>query len=194
VYRKRHLPAVVAAACLLLTAAACNGDPDTQTSPTPTSTLPSTTTPSPTKPTSTPPTIPPAATSGLTVTSAEAFARFYIAALDYAIATGDAGPMRQWAYKTCRTCRDYAKTYEQTYKSGGTVTGQLGTMITRVASVRLIKNDTAAVLLHAREGRTIWHKSAGAKPTTFPGGNIKWDLTLAETSGRWTMFEMELQG
>lgn len=193
-FRKRHLPAVVAAACLLLTAAACNGDPDAQNSPTPSSPPSPTSTPTPTKPRATPPTIPAAARSGLTVTSAEAFAKFYIAALDYAIATGDAGPMRQWAYKTCRTCRDYAKTYEQTYKSGGTVTGQLGTTITRVAEARLIKNDTAAVLLHAREGSTTWHKSAGAKPTTFPGGDIKWDLTLADTGGHWTMFEMELQG
>jgi len=154
---------------------------------------PSTPTTAPSTPKPAPPTVPPSATTGLTVRSAEAFARFYLAASDYAEATGDATLMRTWAYPSCKSCQTYAQASEQTYRNGGAFTGDLGTKITAVKEVRLIRKDTAAILISATVGHTAWRPKAGAPPTPFAGGPVVWDITLAAASGHWTMFEMELK-
>ncbi|HZO65123.1 MAG TPA: DUF6318 family protein [Kribbellaceae bacterium] len=192
--RTRRTLSVVAAAGMLALAA-CNGDPEATPPPTtssPPPPTPSASTPS-TPPKPTPPAIPPAATNGLTVTSAEAFARFYIAALDYLRATGDASVMRRWAFSSCESCKAYSTTYEESYEAGGSVAGNLGTKITRVTEARLVGKDTAVVVIRATIGKTSWRRKAGEAPKTFPGGPIVWDTTLAASAGHWTMFEMELK-
>lgn len=190
-YRKRQLSAVVAASCLLLTATACDNDPDAQSSTTPSSTPSST--PTPTKPTATPPTMPPAAQSGLTVTSAEAFARFYVAAMDYAAATGNTALLHKWAEKNCQNCRAIAEGYETTYRSGGSFTGQLGTRIVDTEEARLARKNTAIVAFKALSGRVIWRKSATATPTVLPGDPTILDFTLVAAKNHWTVFELELK-
>jgi hypothetical protein len=181
----------LAAAGLLLSLAACDdGDPQASSTPSSASTTP---TPSATPTEPAPPVIPPAALNGLTVTSAEAFARFYLAATDYAAATGDVSLMRTHAYSSCATCSAIAKTYEDTYKSGGSVTGDVRVTVLAIQDVRLIRTDTAAVLIRAREGKQTWIKRAGAAPSVLPGSTYTWDITLAATDNRWTMFEMELK-
>lgn len=189
------LVATFLAATVVLSATACNDDktspPATQSTPAPTTppTTPATTTP--TRPATPPPTIPAAATKGLTVTSAEAFARFYLTATDYLLATGDAGVMRQWADKGCIGCETIAKRYSQMYRDGGSVTGEFRVKIEAVREVKLIRQDTAAVVFRAREGRQVERSKAGAKPVVLPGGPYTWDLTLAASGSHWTMFEME---
>ena len=189
--RNRALPLLAALAALTLSA--CHSDPDSTPPPSTPPTTPPTTPTSSTPPKPPPPNIPPAATAGLTVTSAEAFARFYLAASDYAEATGNTTLMRKWAYKSCKTCRAYAQTSEQTYRDGGSFAGQLGTRINRVAEARLVRHDTAVIVFEATVGRTQWRPNASATPTPFPGGSVIWDITLAADAGHWTMFEMELK-
>lgn len=192
------LVATFLAATVVLSATACNDDktsPPATTQSNPASTTPPTTpaTTTPTSPATPPPTIPAAATKGLTVTSAEAFARFYLAASDYMVATGDGRLVRQWADKACVACAGLATKYEQLYRAGGSVTGDSRTRILQVANVRLIRDDTAAVLIRGREGRQVETPRSGAKPTTYPGDAVTWDFTLAAASGHWVMYQMELK-
>lgn len=180
----------------------CNSKDDNATTETPPTTPPTTassaTTPSspsipPTQPKPPPPTIPPAATAGLTVTSAEAFARFYLTASDYMVATGNGDLVRQWADKACVACTGLATKYARVYRDGGSVVGDTTTRVLQLSSVRLIGDDTAAVLIKAREGRQTETVRAGAKPTTYPGDTFSWNFTLAASGGHWTMYSMELK-
>jgi hypothetical protein len=182
----------LAATGLLLSLAACDdGDPQASSTPPTVSTM---LTPSATPTRPAPPTIPPAALQGLTVTSAEAFARFYIAALDHAEATGDVGPVRAYAGPTCITCRSTADTLERTYRSGGRITGQLGTTITKVSDVRLVGSDKSKVVLRGTHGATNWRPSTGAAATPLPGSrNQRWDMYLLAKAGRWTIYTMRLE-
>jgi hypothetical protein len=189
--------ATLLAATVALTIPGCdNSDattpPSTPQTSTPASASPTTTPSTPnTSPKTPPPTIPAAATKGLTVTSAEAFARFYLAAVDYLLATGDAGLVRRWADRGCVACESMASRYSQIYKDGGAISGDFRVKILQVNEARLIQSDTAAVLIRASEGRQTEVARAGAKPKVLPGGPYTWDLTLAAANGRWAMFEME---
>lgn len=178
-------------AALLLPLAACD-DGDPQPSSTPPATPSASTTPIPTKPA--PPSIPPAALDGLTVTSAEAFARYYIAALDHAEATGDAGIVRKWSGSTCAACRETAELFEGTYRSGGSLTGQTRTIIGKIVEVKLVGADKGKVVLQARHGATNWKPKAGASPTPLAGSNnLRIDLYLIAVAGHWTVYTLTLK-
>jgi hypothetical protein len=109
------------------------------------------------------------------------------------VKTGDGSLVRQWADKACVACTGLAAKYEEIYRSGGSVVGETKTQILQVTDVRLIRKDTAAVLIRAREGRQTETLKAGAKPTTYPGDTFSWDLTLAAAGGHWVMYAMELK-
>ena len=194
--RTRRTLSVIAALGIVMPLAACNGDPESapplSNSASPSPSPSRTSTPSET-PKPTPPAIPPAATTGLTVTSADAFARFYLAAVDYLVATGDARLVRQWAEKGCASCNALAGKYERMYRAGGYVSGNTLTQVLKVTQVNLIGRDTAAVLIRAHEDPQVERVRAGAKPTAYPAQTFSWDLTLAAAQGHWTMFEMELK-
>jgi len=140
-----------------------------------------------------PPSVPTAATVGLTIPAAEAFARFYLGAVDYLAATGDANVVRDWSDKECAACNALANAYEQTYKNGGSLSGQFRARIVSVDQVRLIRKDTAAVVIKAAQGRHQWLKSAGSAPTDLPGGPVTFDMTLAAKDGRWIMYEIVIK-
>ena len=136
--------------------------------------------------------IPAAATKGLTVTSAEAFARFYLAAVDHLVSTGDASSVRQWSLPTCVACKAFADSYEKTYRSGGAVTGDNATQITRVASSELAGKGKAKVVFNAKAGATTWRPSATASPTPLPGGKQRWEFYLNTKDGQWITYEINL--
>lgn len=198
----RKLAIATTTLCALLLPA-CHSNPQTTPPPSTPPTTPSTTSPTtpapptpstpPTTPKPQPPSIPPAATAGLTVTSAEAFARFYLTALDHLVATGDGALLRKWSDKGCTACSSFLSAYESTYENGGSVTGDFRTRIARIEEVRLIRGDTAAVLISATEGRQVWVKKAGERPTVLAGGPVTLDLTLASAGGHWTMFELVMK-
>lgn len=195
----KSLAATALAAVVVMTAAGCSDDGGASPSPSAQPTPPASASPNPTPSTPStnqntpPPTVPAVATSGLTVTAAEAFVRFYLAAVDHLVATGDGSVVRQWADKGCEACTGLLTTYESTYKNGGSVTGDLGTRITAVEEARLIRDDTAAVQVKATEGRLLWRKSASDEPTIVPGGPYTLDTTLAAQNGHWVMYEMVMK-
>ncbi|HZO65757.1 MAG TPA: DUF6318 family protein [Kribbellaceae bacterium] len=191
--RTSQAMSIVAAVAMLTLLTACDGDPESMPPPSsstsPSSTPLSSATPS-TTPKPTAPTVPPAATNGLTVTSAEAFARFYLQVLDHLEGTGDASLMRRWADPSCKSCRLLASTFEDVYKKGGAVTGDYQTVDVKVSEARLSGADTAFVRLSGSEGTSYWRKSSGSAPSTFAPHEVRWELTLAALEGHWAMFAM----
>jgi len=156
-------------ACMSCLTTGCDGKSDA--TPPPSTTPPSSTAATPTPsatptPKPSPPVMPAAATKGLTVTAAQAFAEFYMAAFDYAEATGDTSLMRKWAYPGCVSCAAGAKGIERTYRAGGSTTGDVG-MHLKAISARLVGNDTAVVILTGRQGVSVARDSASASPLLF---------------------------
>jgi hypothetical protein len=188
--RNRALPLL--AALTTLTLSACHSDPDSTPPPSTPPTSPPTTPTSSTTPKPPPPTIPPAATAGLTVTSAEAFARFYLAATDHLSATGDGRLVRRWALPTCSACRGLADAYEKTYRSGGAISGSTRTQVTRVLSVDLVGTDRAKVVFNAKIGASVLRPSATASPTPLSGGDQRWEFYLGSQGGHWMTYTLNL--
>jgi hypothetical protein len=188
--RNRARPLLAALAALTLSA--CHSDPDSTAPPSTPPTTPPTTPTSSTTPKLPPPTIPSAATAGLTVTSAEAFARFYLAATDHLVATGDADLVRRWALPGCVACRAFANEYEKTYRSGGGITGSTQTQVTRVLSVELAGKDRAKVVFDTKIGPSVMRTSATASPEKLSGGDERWEFYLSSKAGHWLIFELKL--
>lgn len=190
--RRTAAATLVLMACASGLAAGCDGTSGATPPPstTPPSSTPATTTPSATPtPKPSPPVIPAAATKGLTVTAAQAFAEFYMAAFDYAEATGDTTLMRKWAYPGCLACGVAAKSIEKMYGGGGSTTGDVG-MHLNATNVRLVGDDTAIVMMAGRQGVSVSRDTATAKPATFPAHQNKWEVALGAHGGHWTMFGM----
>jgi hypothetical protein len=101
--------------------------------------------------------------------------------------------MRAWSDKGCAACNAFLSAYEATYKNGGGVTGDFRTRIVRVEETRLIRHDTAAVLIKATEGRQLWVKRAGEKPSVLAGGPVTLDTTLSASGGHWVMYELVMK-
>jgi hypothetical protein len=139
---------------------------------------------------STPAPTPPATATGITVTSADAFARFYLTAIDHAAATGDVTALRTWADKGCLSCTELIQHYSTVYKAGGSLTGDFRSTNVQVDGVRLNGTKAAEVKLRSTEGKHVLKPSATGAPTTFPGETAKWTLTLANVSGHWVTYEM----
>lgn len=191
---KRRLAAALAtAAACLLTATGCDGSEATPP-PSPStgaSTPPSSTPSTPaTTPKAAPPTMPPAASAGFTVSSADAFARFYLAAREHAALTGDVALLRKWANRTCTVCKALADGYEAQYKAGGSITGDVRFRVAKVDRARLVGNEMAEVVLTGRIGRFVDIDRRGATPGVYPGGTVTYRLGLIRTGGQWRVFAM----
>lgn len=187
-----HLVMTIALATFIcLGSAGCDGSDTTPPSSAPTSPDTSVVTPTPTStPKAVPPSTDPADTASFTVSSAEAFGRFFLKAREYAALTGDAALMRKWTNKTCNTCRTLADGYERQHKAGGSITGQVQFKATRVDRVRLVRNDAAEVVLTGRIGRFVDVDHKHATPKVYPGGVVTYQLALIWSDGRWRMYGM----
>jgi hypothetical protein len=188
--RGRLAATIGTAAACLLTLTACDGSEATPPpSPPTSSSTPATTTPSTpaTTPKPPPPTVPPAS---FTVSSAEAFARFYLKAKEHAALTGDVSLMRKWADGRCIICRALADGYHAQYAAGGSIKGDVSLTVTRVDRARLVGDSTAEVVLTGRVGRFLDTDRAGAAPKVYPGGPVTWELALTKSAGRWLVYEM----
>lgn len=190
---RRHLPAAVA--LIVLATASCGGKDDSADKPTPNSTqstqAPSTPAPSTPSNSPTPVPTPPSTATGITITSADAFARFYLTAIDHAAATGDVTALRTWSDKGCISCNKLIKHYTAVYSAGGSITGNFRTTNAKTTSARLNGTKSADVTLQFAEGRHTITPSKDAKPTVFPGGPSQWRMALLNQGGRWIMYEMK---
>ena len=185
-----RLAAIATVLSVALLATACNGD-DTTPPPTSSTTPPSTTTPPPpVSPSMAVPTLPATAT-GITVTSADAFARFYLTAIDHAAGTGDVSVLQKWADKGCISCNDLIQHYSSVYQAGGSLTGDFRSHNAKTASARLNGTKAADVTLQFTEGRHSIIPRKGASPTNYSGGASEWRMALLNQGGHWVTYEME---
>ena len=171
-----------------LSASACNGSPDaTQT---PSTTVPSST-PTPTPSTPAPPVLP-AKAKGLTVESADAFTRFYLELLDYAKATGGTSAVRAWSDKGCIGCGQAIRDYDKVHKAGGAYSGDYTYTGYHASVVRLNKTKTGAeVKFTAQVGRHSVTETRGGAPRSYPGGPVRYRMTLVGRNGQWIAYELE---
>lgn len=188
--RPTRILAAVLTTALLTTACDNTTTTPPATSPTTAASTPAPSTPP--KPTVAEPVLP-AAAKGITVSSADAFARFYLQVIDYATATGQVGLLNRSSDKGCISCGQLSKLYGSIYKAGGSVTGDFRSNNVAISGVRLTGTKAAVVTLRSTAGRHIVKHSATAKPTTYTGETATWTLTLANASGQWVMYEMEQQ-
>lgn len=174
----------------MLAVAGCDGgDPSPTTVPTqapPSTTVaPSTpppTTPAPT-PTPTPPPLPAIATQD-TPAGAQAFARHWLATLDYAYKTGDTKPFL--ALGGCPSCLAIATGIDKFYGEGGKFEGGDFTA-SDVQTTRHVKSSAALVdLVYSRTaGRAV--PASGSVRVTPAEKNTEFILTLERQGQRWEL-------
>lgn len=148
--------------------------------PSPSTSAPPTTTPAGT-PSPTPPPQP-AASRDDTPAGAEAFARYWLTALDYAYKSGDTKPFR--ALGACPSCESLASGIEKYYSTGGRFEG--GTFAADdVKTTRHVGGSAALVdLVYSRSaGQAI--PSAGPARVVAAESGTEFLITLERASQRW---------
>jgi len=175
---------------LLLSGSSCsNGEPYGTLPPTtPTASPPATTKPTPT-PSPTPPApTPPALATQDSAPGAEAFARFYLVAQDYANRTGRTALLRSLG--TCKGCDAVAAGIEGFYAAGGQVEGGEVSVLssTVIKHVRSISALVAVTYTQA-EGRQIRKNgNITVVPATGHNGVL---LTLRRDRSEWQVANVQ---
>jgi hypothetical protein len=121
----------------------------------------------------------PAAAKSKTRAGAIAFARQYIAALNYAGATGDTTPLRDLYIPLCTRCEAIADGIDATYAAGGRIEG--GQWRPTTFKFYAIKNEVAFVDAIVDYEEQAWTKKRGGEPKVFPASqrnlkafNLRW--------------------
>lgn len=170
--------AAVATGLALVTGCACSREPG-PIDPPPTGSSPTLTT----TPTPPPPTLPAAARADSRA-GAEAFARYWLVALDYAYQTGNTTPFL--ALGECKGCRSLSDAIGQVYNEGGRFEGGRLTVGSAVISTFRAGHSSAVVLRYARTPR----KTIRGDGQTFdsPGAaNLGFLMSLERAGNDWTV-------
>jgi hypothetical protein len=178
---------LVALLLVAVLAGACtdNADPKPLPSPSPS--------PSPSAPSSsTGPVAPtlPAEAKGKSAESAEAFSRYYVDVINYAMHTGDTSIIRSNATNACSVCEVIAKAIDQAYEGGGHLEGR-GWVVKKVAPAVSTNGKSAnvAVQVVITSQKSFDSPSASPSVTRETTGLI--DLSLIEQHGSWTVSRLE---
>lgn len=170
------------AGVMLLALTACGGSPHPQPLPKPISS----TSPTPSASASASPTPPvmPEAAGAKTKAGAEAFARGFIEALNYAGTSGDTKPLRGLYISLCTRCEAIADGVDQTYAAGGYFRG--GEWSPTRFKFYAIENNVAVLDAIVTYQPQTWVKKSGATPITYRGSenNLK-ALNLRWQAGEW---------
>jgi len=144
-------------------------------------TTPVATTPAP-NPTPTPPPQP-ALSRQDTPAGAESFARYWLATLDYATASGDTSILRRLA--DCAGCNALADGIDQLHKDGGKTRGG-EIRVTKAATASHVAGKAALVdLTYSRAARVV-ESASGTKESVPPEDNVRLLLTMSRSS-TWLM-------
>ncbi|WP_307863744.1 DUF6318 family protein [Kribbella aluminosa] len=196
----RNRPTQALLACLATTtllAACTNGSPEAgqpNTAPPSTSSATSQATSSPSATSATPTGAPqrPKAATGLSLSAAESFVRYYVDLLNYASTTGDVAPMKSATSPACSQCKLYADYVSKVNAANG---GLAGDYLERVNDVPdLFRGDGGRVGGYAAVtiGAYTSKDSPSAKPVTSTVRKYKREFTLSAVNGSWTMSAMSL--
>jgi hypothetical protein len=169
---------------LLLSASSCSGDVE------PNGTLPPTSPPTSTGPSTSGPstsTVPPAPTLPAKATEdssagAEAFARFWLTALDYAYQSGDTRAMR--SVGECRGCLALADSVDMVYENGGHIEG--GRIRVRTSrTVQLVRGRAALVRVNYSQADGVTFFPDGRREEVRGSPNLAFLFTLRRSAPRW---------
>ena len=184
---RRHIPAALVAALVLL--AGCSGDdePRPRIAPTDSSSVASTTAPPPTPTGPVEPTLP-AEAAGEDAAAAEAFVRHYWAMADYAQATGDVVAFRRLGAPSCGACTAAADFVQGVYAKGGEISGG-ETQISRIDSTRLESGGGVSFqvkLVVSNSAQVVDH--AGQKQDeTFPADRVSANFVVEFAGSGWVV-------
>lgn len=155
------------------------------------SALPSSSSSAPTAAPTSLPERPPAA-SGLTLSAAEAFVRYYVELLNYASATGDTSPMLSQADKGCGQCRIYANYVSKVNAANGGLSGDYLERVNDAPDLFRGESGRLGGFATVTIGSYTSKDSPSAKPVTSTVQSFRRKFTLAPQQGGWIMYEMEL--
>jgi hypothetical protein len=161
---------------------------------------PLTLTPSPSSPTTSPsttgdsqtPSPLPTAAKKKTVAGAEAFAEYYWQMVNYAQSSQDVAPLRKLASETCKACSGGADGLQETFDSGGKITG--GVNSTSVLSGKVLYAGThrfweVVVRTHTTAEKIDF--PAGKADSSIPAATYKTRMNLSWLDGSWQIESWE---
>lgn len=181
--RRQTLAAVIGVLCFGV--AGCGGSAEPQPLPRPTASL------SP-SPSATPPVMP-AAAKEKTDEGAVAFARHFVAAINYVAKSGDGHALLSLSDSACKSCKSIAQRGESTYAKGGHIEG-VGWTILKANVAPRQPRSRVFVDLTIRQAPERVFASASASPQNFKGGDHTFNLVLAGTSDGWQATSLDLVG
>jgi hypothetical protein len=163
--------------------AACNDSDNPRPAPLPTTTTEKSTTP-------TPPPLPPTA-NGTSNASAEAFVRHFIETLNFAITTGDTGPVRRLSTEKCSSCKGVADYLDGIYSAGGNVATS-GWQVKRLKF--LARSPDGEPTFHAAILQPVETTvaSPSAKPSESTEATKFFFVYVEHTDKGWRISEFEL--
>lgn len=169
--------------------AACQGNPEpppldgTPTSPSPSRT---------TSPTVAAPSLPPEA-EGTSPTAAKAFVRHYVDLVNYAMATGDTGPMQAASAPNCESCAGVEVRIRGVYEAGGSIESN-GWQVRSLALVPLQPRNRPMVDAGIEMSPQLVRQNAKAEPERFKGGRLPTTFFLAYNEAGWIVIDWERVG
>jgi hypothetical protein len=175
--------AVVAAACLVV--GGCGGSPEPKSLPK--------SSPSPSVSASPTPPVMPAAAKEKTDQGAAAFARHFVAAINYVARSGDADALLAISSPTCVSCKSIAERGQTTYANGGRIEGE-GWKVLRANVAPNQPHTRVFVDLTIRQAPEQVFASPSASPKSFKGGDHTFSLVLSGRPNGWQATRMDFVG
>jgi len=133
----------------------------------------------------------PAAAQGRGARSAKAFVRYYIATINYAVATGDVQQLRPLADRNCVSCKAIARTVNRIYDGGGTIKSR-GWVLRSLSPVPLQPRARPIFDLGVFETPQDVHQSAASKVKHYEGGKQPMTIHLRFTNSGWKVSQLDL--
>ena len=140
-------------------------------------------------PTPTAPTLP-AEARGTSTASAKAFVRHYVAAVNFAMVSGDTSALTDLSLPSCSTCQAIATRIEEVYGQGGRLSGE-GWAITTLRLVHRADKRNMLVAAGIEISPQVMYLSPSASPSHSARSRGNLDFWLASTSGEWLVKNLE---
>ena len=133
----------------------------------------------------------PAYATKTSVHGQEAFASYWVSAVNRATSTGNTKPMRALAAKSCTTCADFANTLEQIYAHGGHVETK-GWRVASVVPIAKQPKNNPGVQLNLKVTPQVVYKTKGAKPRKYKGGKESFRFFMTRQDNRWLVQRLDV--
>jgi len=169
---------------VLLAATGCTENPPASTLPPPSTTPTSTPSTTPSTPKPQPPIMPAAAKMKSRV-GLQAFARHWLASIDYLKRTGDSKPFLALSRPSCEWCTGIAKPYVDVYKAGGHLQGDLESRLERFYLTGLSGANVGYVEFAVETSTHQEIPSPSSSPNPQRGASRDFTLNLVYAGGSW---------